>query len=156
MLFRSTVRMKKNLLELLLKTRVKDSIEVNIDILKEDLKNAEISSKNKLLIKGIISEYEQRKELSLWEEDKFKRLSGIVSQVLNAHTWMKNLIDTSSEFDILTDRVVNEIITQTKDFPSGYAIAVAQCLIRSEAEKSEDYKEIYAAWITNLRNKGVF
>lgn len=152
----ATVRMKKNLLELLLKTRVKDSIEVNIDILKEDLKNAEISSKNKLLIKGIISEYEQRKELSLWEEDKFKRLSGIVSQVLNAHTWMKNLIDTSSEFDILTDRVVNEIITQTKDFPSGYAIAVAQCLIRSEAEKSEDYKEIYAAWITNLRNKGVF
>ena len=152
----ATVRMKKNLLELLLKTRVKDPIEVNIDILKEDLKNAEISSKNKLLIKGIISEYEQRKELSLWEEDKFKRLSGIVSQVLNAHTWMKNLIDTSSEFDILTDRVANEIITQTKDFSSEYAIAAAQCLIRSEAEKSEDYKEIYAAWITNLRNKGVF
>ena len=69
---------------------------------------------------------------------------------------MKNLIDTSSEFDILTDRVVNEIITQTKDFPSEYAIAAAQCLIRLEAEKSEDYKEIYAAWITNLRNKGVF
>ena len=45
---------------------------------------------------------------------------------------------------------------QVKGLSAEYAIATAQCLMRAEATKSDDYKEIYSAWITNLRSKGVF
>ena len=45
---------------------------------------------------------------------------------------------------------------KVKGLSAEYAIATAQCLMRAEATKSDDYKEIYSAWITNLRSKGVF
>lgn len=152
----STARLKTNLLGLLLKTRVKNPIDVDVQVIYEDLKSAEISSKSKLLVKKIVNEYELRKELSLWNENNFESLSKVVSGVLNGNTWVKPLVDTSSEFDVLTDRIMNAVNQQVKGLSAEYAIATTQCLMRAETEKSDDYKEIYSAWITNLRNKGVF
>ena len=70
--------------------------------------------------------------------------------------WIKPIVDTSSEFDVLTDRLMHTINDEVKGLSAEYAIAIAQCLMKAEAEESDDYKEIYSAWITNLRNKGVF
>ena len=152
----STGRLKKNLLELLLKTRVKNPIDVDIDTIKADLAVAEISTKSKLLFKKLVNEYELRKELSLWKEDNFESLSKLVSGVLNGNVWFKPIVDTSSEFDELTDRIIHEVKAQINGLSAEYAMASAQCLMRSEAAKSDDYKEIYSAWITSLRNRGVF
>ena len=153
---KSTARLKKNLLGLLLKTRVKNPIDVDVQAIYEDLKTAEISSKSKLLVKKLVNEYELRKELSLWNENSFESLAKVVSGVLNGNVWLKPMVDTSSEFDVLTDRIMHAVNEQVKGLSAEYAIATAQCLMRAEATKSDDYKEIYSAWITNLRSKGVF
>lgn len=153
---KSTARLKKNLLGLLLKTRVKKPIDVDVQAIYEDLKTAEISSKSKLLVKKLVNEYELRKELSLWSENSFESLSKVVSGVLNGNVWLKPMVDTSSEFDVLTDRIMHAVDNQVKGLSAEYAIATAQCLMRAEAAKSDDYREIYSAWITNLRSKGVF
>lgn len=153
---RSTDRLKKNLLELLLRTRVKNPVDVDIDTIKSDLATAEISTKSKLWVKKLINEYELRKELSFWKDDNFESLSKLVSGVLNGNVWLKPMVDTSVEFDVLTDRIMHEVEVQVSGLSAEYAIASAQCLMRAEAAKSDDYKEIYSAWITNLCNKGVF
>ena len=153
---RSTDRLKKNLLELLLRTRVKNPVDVDIDTIKSDLATAEISTKSKLLIKKLVNEYELRKELSFWKDDNFESLSKLVSGVLNGNVWLKPMVDTSAEFDVLTDRIMHEVEAQVSGLSAEYAIASTQCLMRAEAAKSDDYKEIYSAWITSLRNKGVF
>ncbi|MDY5714755.1 MAG: ATP-binding protein [Veillonella caviae] len=153
---RSTDRLKKNLLELLLRTRVKNPVDVDIDTIKSDLATAEISTKSKLLVKKLVNEYELRKELSFWKDDNFESLSKLVSGVLNGNVWLKPMVDTSAEFDVLTDRIMHEVEAQVSGLSAEYAIASTQCLMRAEAAKSDDYKEIYSAWITSLRNKGVF
>lgn len=153
---RSTNRLKRNLLGLLLRTRVNKPIDVNIKIINEDLKTAEISSRSKLMIKKFVNEYELRGELSLWSDDNFENLSKVVSAVLNGKIWLKPIIDTSSGFDVLTNRLMYSINDEVKGLSAEYAIATSQCLMKAEATESEDYKEIYSAWITNLRNKGVF
>jgi hypothetical protein len=117
---------------------------------------AEISTKSKLLFKKLVNEYELRKELSFWKEDNFESLSKLVSGVLNGNVWFKPIVDTSSEFDELTDRIIHEVKAQINGLSAEYAMASAQCLMRAEAAKSDDYKEIYSAWITSLRNRGVF
>ena len=152
----STARLKKNLLGILLKTRVKNPIDVNVQEIYQDLKTAEISSKSKLLVKKIANEYELRKELSLWNENSFENLSKVISGMLNGNVWIKPMVDTSTEFDVLTDRIMHAVKEQVNDLPSEYAIATAQCLMRAEVAKSDDYKEIYSAWITDLVRKGVF
>lgn len=152
---RSTDRLKKNLLELLLKNRVKNPGYVDIEAIKTDIATAEISTKSKLMINKLVHEYELRKELLLWKEENFESLSKLVSGLLNGNAWVKPMVDTSSEFDVLTDRIIHAVDDQVSGLSAEYTIALVQCLMRTEAAKSDDYKEIYSAWITNLRNKVV-
>lgn len=153
---RATSRLKKNLLGLLLKTRVQNPIDVDIPAINEDLASAEISSKSKLLVKKLVNEYELKKELSVWKDNNFESLARVVSGVLNGGVWIKPLIDTSSEYDVLTDRIMHSVREQAGGLSSEYAIAAAQCLMRAEAAESDKGKDIYAAWITSLRDKGGF
>ncbi len=150
----STDRLKRHLLELLLKTRVKNPVDINIDAIKEDLFTAEISTKSKLMIKKIIDQYTNFQEISLWKEENFERLSKIVSSILEGEIWLKSVMGTVSRFDVLTDQMICEIKKQVRGLSLEYLVASAQCVLRAEIKKSDNYREIYSAWITRLKNKG--
>ena len=151
----STGKLRKNLIHLLLKNRVKNPIDSKIDDISGLLEHAEISSRSKLGIQRIIHEYELRGELSLWDEDRFEKLSDIVSGLLDGNVWVKPMIDTAGEFDELTDQVIKQVEKMAPGINQEYALATAQCLLKKESKESDGYNEIYAAWITQLRNKGV-
>ena len=151
----STGKLRKQLLRLLLKNRVKNPLDSNIDDINSLLNKAEISSRSKLGIQRILHEYELRNDLSLWKEDKFEDLSDIVSGLLDGGVWVKPIIDTVGEFDELTDSVIKRVEKMAPGIGKEYALAAAQCLLKKESKESDGYNEIYAAWITQLRNKGV-
>ncbi|WP_051550623.1 ATP-binding protein [Kandleria vitulina] len=151
----STGKLRKNLIHLLLRNRVKNPIDSKIDDISGLLEHAEISSRSKLGIQRIIHEYELRGELSLWDEDRFEKLSDLVSGLLEGNVWVKPMIDTAGEFDELTDQVIKQVEKLAPGINQEYALATAQCLLKKESKESDAYNEIYAAWITQLRNKGV-
>lgn len=153
-LHQSTDRLKRHLLELLLKTRVKNPVDINIDAIKEDLFTAEISTKSKLMIKKIIDQYTNFQEISLWKEENFERLSKIVSSILEGEIWLKSVMGTASRFDVLTDQMICEIKKQVRGLSLEYLVASAQCVLRAEIKKSDNYGKIYSGWITMLKNKG--
>ena len=153
-LHQSTDRLKRHLLELLLKTRVKNPVDINIDAIKEDLFTAEISTKSKLMIKKIIDQYTNFQEISLWKEENFERLSKVVSRILEGEIWLKSVIGTVSRFDVLTDQMICEIQKQVRGLSLEYLVASAQCVLRAEIKKSDNYGKIYSGWITMLKNKG--
>lgn len=153
-LHQSTDRLKRHLLELLLKTRVKNPVDINIDAIKEDLFTAEISTKSKLMIKKIIDQYTNFQEISLWKEENFERLSKVVSRILEGEIWLKSVIGTVSRFDVLTDQMICEIKKQVRGLSLEYLVASAQCVLRAEIKKSDNYGKIYSGWITMLKNKG--
>ena len=153
-LHQSTDRLKRHLLELLLKTRVKNPADINIDAIKEELFTAEISTKSKLMIKKIIDQYTNFQEISLWKEGNFERLSKVVSRILEGETWLKFVMGTASGWDVLTDQMICEIKKQVRGLSLEYLVASAQCVLRAEIKKSDNYREIYSAWITRLKNKG--
>lgn len=153
-LHQSTDRLKRHLLELLLKTRVKNPVDINIDAIKEELFTAEISTKSKLMIKKIIDQYTNFQEISLWKEENFERLSKVVSRILEGEIWLKSVMGTVSRFDVLTDQMICEIKKQVRGLSLEYLVASAQCVLRAEIKKSDNYREIYSVWITRLKNKG--
>jgi hypothetical protein len=153
-LHQSTDRLKRHLLELLLKTRVKNPVDINIDAIKEELFTAEISTKSKLMIKKIIDQYTNFQEISLWKEGNFERLSKVVSRILEGETWLKSVMGTASGWDALTDQMICEIKKQVRGLSLEYLVASAQCVLRSEIKKSDNYGKIYSGWITMLKNKG--
>ena len=151
----STGKLRKNLIQLLLRNRVKNPIDSKIDDISCLLERAEISSRSKLGIQRIIHEYELRGVLSLWDEDRFEKLSDIVSGLLDGNVWVKPMIDNVGEFDELTDQVIKQVEKMAPGINQEYALATAQCLLKKESKESDGYYEIYTAWITQLRNKGV-
>ena len=151
----STGILRKQLLQMLLRNRVKNPIDAKIDDINGLLEHAEISSRSKLGIRRILNEYELRGELALWKEDKFEGLSELVSSLLEGNVWVKPIIDTVGEFDELTDSIIKRVEKMAPGIDKEYALATAQCLLKKESKESDGYNEIYAAWITQLRNKGV-
>lgn len=151
----STGKLRKQLLQLLLKNRVKNPIDSNIDDINDLLERAEISSRSKLGIQRLLHEYELRGELLVWNEEKFEGLSDLVSGLLDGNVWVKPVIDTVGEFDELTDSIIKRVEKMAPGIDKEYALATAQCLLKKESKESDGYNEIYAAWITQLRNKGV-
>ena len=150
----STEKLRKKLLQFLLKKRVKNPIDSNMDELYSLLECAEISSRSKLRIQRILHEYELKENLSIWDEDKFGALSEIVSGILDGNLWVKSIIDTVGEYEDLTYLIMQKVENMAPRMGQEYLLATAQCLMKKESEKSVEYNEIYAAWITQLRNKG--
>ena len=151
----STGKLREELLQLLLRNRVKNPVDIDIDNLLMLLEKAEISSRSKLEVRRIINEYRVRKDLVLWHEDKFEALSDVVTGIVDAKVWAKPVIDTVGEFDELTEALIYHIENMSSGIQREYALAAAQCIMKSESKAADGYDEIYAAWITHLRNKGV-
>lgn len=151
----STSKLRKRLLQLLLRTRVKNPIDADVEEIRHLMESADVSGRSKLSIQRLIAEYELRNDLTVWREEKFDGLSDIVCGLLEGNIWVKPLIDTVGGFDELTDSIIKRIEKMAPGLQLEYALAAAQCLLKKEAKECDGYNEIYAAWITHLRNRGV-
>ena len=112
----STGKLRKRILQLLLTARVKNPIDADIDVIRTLMDESEISGRSKLNIQRLLSEFELRKELSIWREDRFKELSDTVSGLLEGNTWVKPTIDTVGEFDELTESIMKRIEKKYKEY----------------------------------------
>lgn len=150
----STARLKKNFLLFLLRNKVNNPIEVDINVLKEDIATANISTKNKLVIKKLIDEYELKNNLSVWAKKEFDNLSKIVSDLLDGSIWVKSAMDTFSEMGVLTNKIYQEVKKQVDGIPRKYTLVLMQCLLKAETEKSRKYTKVYKEWISYIKERG--
>lgn len=151
-----TNQFKTQILELLLKNRVNDPVDNDVDDMIELLDNADISVKNKLTLRRVLDSYKRSETIQIWEDDKFPELSQIITEILEASSVVKTAIESSADYDDLTNRLMKYINRETEELPKSFALAASQCLMKTESMHNKDSEEIYAAWITNLRNKGGF
>ena len=112
--------------------------------------------KNKLVFRKLLRLYKRTNDVPVWKEESFTELSHAVADILDASLFTKSAIEKSADFDELTNALIKHVNSQTEDLPKSFALAAAQCLMKNETADSHDSLEIYAAWITHLKNKGSF
>ena len=149
----STQRLKKNLLELVLSRRVNRSADINVNNIELDINKASIAQKNKIKARNIVKEYKLTSKLTLWDDKNFHLLADMVSDILNLNENVKRTIMCTSEFEELTDNLMSLVDSQIHGISREYNLSIVQCLMRSQISGSEEFKQIYSAWITDLRNK---
>ncbi len=147
---------KTKILKLLLKHRVNDPADDDTDEILELLDGADLSVKNKLVFRKLLRLYKRTNDVPVWKEESFAELSHAVADILDASMFIKSAIEKSADFDELTNALIKHVNSQTEDLPKSFALAAAQCLMKNETADSHDSLEIYAAWITHLKNKGSF
>ncbi len=148
-------RLRKRLLQFLLRTRVRNPFKADPEEIRSLMEKTDLSGRNRVIIRRLLSEYERGKELSVWKEERFGELAGFVSGLLESKIWLRPLIDNADSFHELTEELMKRVEGMAPGIGREYSLAAAQCLLKNAAGEGDGYKEIYAAWVTDLRKRGV-
>lgn len=142
------------LLKLLLRGRNIEETEVDINLLNKLLGRVNLSSKNKIGIHFLLKEYISTRKLDVWDNEKFDRLSELVTELLDCKVLVANIVQSVENFKILTQELCEMINKVTIDLNEQTKLAVCQCLLRDYSKNSNDKLEIYAAWRKEIDNGG--
>lgn len=141
-------------LKLLLKDRVSEDVDIDIDKIEKAIQSADLSSKNKLIAYSLINEYKQTGSLTVWKQKNFERLSMIVSDLTESKDLVKRYANDSLDFDELCSKLAQLITSFDERISSDLSLAVSQCLMKAFGCENQTNLEIYSAWREFVCNKG--
>lgn len=140
------------MLKLLLKNRVNEEIEIDIDLLQNLLNVVSITTKNKIAINKLIVEYKEKNCLKIWNED-FNVLSEVVTDIIEGKGFTNNAIDLSSDYVDLTRMLNSSLENVTVGLSENLKLSINQCLLKNISVDNQEKSEIYSAWISDLRGR---
>lgn len=143
---------KSEVLKLLLKGRITQNIDANIDLIEDNLVKSNLSTFNKIAIFNSVDEYKKSGKLDLWKDNQFEQLSRLVTEVLSAKSEVMKYADSSSSFEQLTDNLEQYIKNVVPDIPNELTLVTSQCLMRDYSLGSDVQKRIYSAWYQSVKN----
>ena len=140
-------------LKLLLKGRIANPIEVDIDAIEKELPKSELSTSNKIIIYELIKEFKEKKILNLWYDDNFKLLSQLVTEIVAAKPEVEHLTNSVANFEELTQRLTKLIQQKVEKLPQDLLLVTSQCLMRDYSLANKEKEQVYGAWYQFINSK---
>ena len=141
------------ILKLLLKGRIANPIEVDIDAIERELPKSELSTSNKIVIYELIKEFKEKKSLNLWYDDNFKPLSRLVTEIIAAKTEVEHLTNSVANFEELTQQLIKLVQQKVEKLPQELLLVTSQCLMRDYSLANQDKEQVYELGINLLTQK---
>ena len=138
---------KSEILKLLLKGRVTENIDANINVIEDNLARLNLSTFNKIALYDAIDEFKQSGKLRLWNDNQFEQLSRLVTEVLSAKSEVMKYADSASNFDQLTETLEQYIKYSIPEIPEELTLVTSQCLMRDYSLANDVQKRIYSACV---------
>lgn len=145
---------KRELLKLLMKGRINEPVDVDIEQLQGKIITADLSTKLKRIVCNLLEEYKQTEKLKLWENEYFAELSNLVMEVLNCENDVQQIIKTAADYTDLDRRLIILIQQQYPDASPEICLALSQCLMKQFSLEKAENVEIYAAWRETIVKRG--
>ena len=140
-------------LKLLLKGRIANPIEVDIDAIERELPKSELSTSNKIVIYELIEEFKEKKSLNLWYDDNFKLLSRLVTEIVAAKPEVERLTNSVANFEELTQKLKELIQQKVEKLPQELLLVTSQCLMRDYSLANQEKEQVYGAWYQFINSK---
>lgn len=142
------------ILKLLLKGRIKGTVEPSLDVIRKGLDQAELSTYHKIKVLEILKEYdESNKEILLWKNNHFKELSSLVTGIVSLKTKVESLARGKQDFQALDDGLCKLIHEDLPNLPAELELEFRHCLMCDYALDDEKKINIYNAWFQNVNNR---
>lgn len=145
---------ESELLKLLMKGCVDETISIELDRLKKEVSFAKMSTKNKIFVHRLLREYEKTKKLTIWEREKFGVLSSFVTEVLNCKNEVNYLVSEASDFEELSKTLHQLLYTKLGSISEEMCVALSQCFMKDYSGEDPDRISIYAVWRESVKNRG--
>lgn len=145
---------KSELLKLLVKGRVDETIEIDIERLKQTVSFVNLSTKNKIGIHRLLSEYGKTQKLTLWNTENFAALSELATELIGCKSHVTRMAMDSNHFEELSVSLELLIHKQIQNLSDEVCLALSQCLMKSFSLENPENVQIYAAWRESVRERG--
>lgn len=142
-------------IKLLLKGRVCEEIDTNLELIESNLAKSDLSTFNKISIYNSLDEYKNTCKLSLWQDNQFEELSRIVTEIFGAKSEVAKYAESASSFEQLTNKLELYIKNITPDMPDVLMLVISQCFMRDYSLASDVQKRIYSAWYQSVKHKNI-
>ena len=142
-------------IKLLLKGRICEEIDTNLELIESNLAKSDLSTFNKISIYNSLDEYKNTGKLSLWQDNQFEELSRIVTEIFGAKSEVAKYAESASSFEQLTNKLELYIKNITPDMPDILMLVTSQCFMRDYSLASDVQKRIYSAWYQSVKHKNI-
>ena len=140
-------------LNFLLKERLSSPVEPDIAYLEDNLRQAPLSSRLKMKLHPLLTEYERSGRLKIWDEGRFAELAQIVADLTCKQHELRRLFHTVQSFDELNDALLHEIDGVFPVLSDAMRLSVCQCCLKNCAF-DESGERIYAVWREKVAERG--
>ena len=135
-----------NLLALLLKNRIDEKVDYNIDDICNNIEKLNISTKTKIKLKDVVNCERNNKKPELLEENSFKQLSDIVVEILDMQDKLHRFSEFSDNCVLLQNELNKEIMRNSQIKSKELQLAISQCIVREIVEEESDKVDMYSKW----------
>jgi hypothetical protein len=142
-------------LKLLLKGRVNEQVDVNIDLIEKNLVKSQMSTFIKIAVYNSLAEYKKTGILELWCDNRFEQLSRIVTEMFGARANVAKFAESAPGFEQLTDKLEQYVKDQAPEIPAALTLVASQCFMRDYSLAGDVHKRIYSAWYQSIMDRNV-
>ena len=139
------------ILKFLLKGRISNHIDFDIDAIKNNIEKVELNTHCKICIYELLNEFQNSKELRIWKDSNFESLSQLVTNILSAKLEVKRAAVNTSDFNELTNRLSKLVGERVEGVSNDLRIVISQCLMRDYSLSGDVEKRIYNAWFQTIK-----
>ncbi|MBR2208851.1 MAG: ATP-binding protein [Synergistaceae bacterium] len=140
-------RMIKNaLMKFLLKSRIPDNAEPDLEIIERGLKKLPVHTKLKLALLQNVQQYKRDGKIALWDEERFSELAKVVTDLICGKERLEKIIKPDSSAHEVQELLFHEIDRYAPEMPSALQFAVCQCLMKNYSRTDGERLNLYSEW----------
>ena len=112
-----------------------------------------LSAKSKNYIENLILEYQERGTIELWNDVHFKKLSNIITDILNVRKQVENIVISSSNNIELTSELSKLLDNQLINLSAEVKLTLIQCFMKDMSIQKADSdirEKIYKYWFDSI------
>lgn len=148
---------RTQLINMLIQGRVRERLDFSVDEIEKGLSFLGISSSNQEFVEELVDEYRQTGKLEIWQDERLRKLSKRVVDILGVRAQVENCVFTARDNDELTDQLAVIAKKQQPGATEDQVLALSQCMMRDMCAQQTDLnirQQIYEKWFAHILERG--
>lgn len=142
------------LMHFLIQGRVDEPLEFDVSEIEKGLGALGLSTENQEFVEELIEEYKETGSLELWQDGKFRRLSKIITDILESRNRIENSVLSAHDNQELTEELEKIVLQMFPDAQKDVVLTLSQCFMKDmslQKDENEIRRGIYKNWIDSVR-----
>jgi hypothetical protein len=144
--YKASVVDHTDLLKMLMKNRVDEKLDFDLDRIERDIEETIFSTQTKLILREIIEKQRNGIDAMIIKENGFKRLAELVCEILDCEKKFAKYDEFGDDCVQLQDEMYRDIRRCTDGMSKETELAVSQCIVRTMVDLNNNRVDLYSSW----------